>query len=212
MPFMLPGDSHVQARLRPRWPNVLVCSGLKVFPGLGTFSARIGTGQANRDETHCFAGRHPWIWHGEHPGDPHFLTEASFHVSRPVVEGTKLGELELRSELSLLEGIPNLRSTHTFGCGSRVPSWPDWCARYCFDSCMWTFAGREAAHILGTHNFVFSLWGVISKAHSLLTGLWPPGVYNLLAFYLLIASFLTAASGSPLFGRASVLCRWEPYP
>lgn len=93
VPFMLPGDSHVQARSRPRWPTVLVCSGLRGFPGLGTFSAGIGTVQANRDETRCFAGRQPWIWHGEHPGDPPFLTEASFHVSRPVVEGSPQPEV-----------------------------------------------------------------------------------------------------------------------
>lgn len=94
--FIFSGDSHMQARSRPRLPPVLACSRLGGFAGLRNFNVGIGPVQANWDETSCITERQPWICHGEHPGDPHFLTEASFHVSLPMIEQTKLGELELR--------------------------------------------------------------------------------------------------------------------
>ena len=97
VPFMLPGDSSVQARSRPGWPTVPVCSILRRFPGLGTLSAAIGTVQANWDETHCFARRQPWSGVESILMTHIFPTESPFHVGNRRDETGRVGAQEVNS-------------------------------------------------------------------------------------------------------------------
>lgn len=156
---MLPDDSSVQARSRPGWPIVPVCSVLRGFPGLGTLGTAIGTVQANWDETHCFARRQPWSGVESILMTHLFPTESPFHVGNRRNETGRVGAQGVNSAswVSPPEVVaavcPDGLSVHH--------------ARHFFDSCMWAFAEREATHTLSSHTFVFSLWGVISKPHSL---------------------------------------------